>query len=138
MSSHRVEKMASNVRSIISDVIHNGLNDPRISPMASVTRVEVTRDLQLAKVFISVLGTEPQCRRTMVGLQHASGHIQRVLARRLQVRVCPHITLHVDDSLKKTAEILELIRVAMAELPAPATEEGEPDRPDDESDGVEE
>jgi len=129
--------MASNVRSIISDVIHNELNDPRISPMASVTRVEVTRDLQLAKVFISVLGTEPQCRRTMVGLQHASGHIQRVLARRLQARICPHITLHVDESLKKTAETLELIRRTMAELPERATEEADSDRPDQESDGVE-
>ena len=118
MTSYRVEKMASNVRSIVSDVILNELNDPRVSHLTSVTRVELTRDLQLAKVFVSVLGSEGEGRRTMAGLEHATGHIQKVLASRLRARVCPHISLHLDESLKRTAEVLDLIRRSVGSSPS--------------------
>lgn len=109
MASHRVEKMASNVRAVVSDVILNQLNDPRISPLTSVTRVQMSDDLQIARVFISVLGSEAQCRRTFAGLEHAVAHIQRILARRLQARLCPQIRLQMDDSLKRSAETIEMI-----------------------------
>ena len=107
--SHRIEKMASNMRSIVSDVILNELNDPRISPLTSVTRVQMSGDLQIAKVFVSVLGSDAECRRTFAGLEHAVGHIQRILAQRLQVRHCPQIRLRLDESLKRSAETIAMI-----------------------------
>lgn len=107
--SHRTERMASNVRSIVGDVILSELNDPRISSLTSVTRVQMSGDLQIARVFVSVLGSDAQCRRTFAGLQHAVGHIQRVLARRLQVRHCPEIRLELDESLKRSVETIAII-----------------------------
>jgi len=111
--------MASNVRSIVSDVIHNELNDPRVSPLTSVTRVQMSGDLQIAKVFVSVLGSDAECRRTFAGLEHAIGHIQRVLARRLQVRHCPQIRLRIDESLKRSADTITIIDKLASEQEAP-------------------
>ena len=85
MGSHRVDKIASTIREIVSDTIAHKLSDPRISPWTSVTRVEVAGDLQVAKVYVSVMGDQNSARTTMAGLNHAAGRIQRELARVLTV-----------------------------------------------------
>lgn len=113
---------------IAGDAILNRLNDPRISPMTSVTRVEMSGDLQIAKIYISVLGTDAEKRCTMRGLEHAVGHIQRILAKRLTTRHCPEIRFEIDDSLKRVAETMEMIERAVGESDGP-------DACDDEVDG---
>lgn len=115
MSSHRLAKMASTVRAIAGDAILNRLNDPRISPMTSVTRVEMSGDLQIAKIYISVLGSESERRRTMRGLEHAVGHIQRIVAKRLTTRHCPEIRFELDDSLRRAAETMQVIKESLGE-----------------------
>ena len=115
MSSHRLAKMASTVRMIAGDAILNKLNDPRISPLTSVTRVQMSGDLQIAKVYISVLGSDAERRRTMRGLEHAVGHIQRILAKRLTTRHCPEIRFEFDDSLKRAAETMQVIDRSVGE-----------------------
>lgn len=119
MSSHRLAKMASTVRMIAGEAILNKLNDPRISPMTSVTRVEMSGDLQIAKLYISVLGSDADRRRTMRGLEHAVGHIQRILAKRLTTRHCPEIRFEVDERLKRTAETLQIIEQSVGESDGP-------------------
>lgn len=109
MPSFRPAKMASLVRDLISDAIANKLNDPRISPLASVTRVEVSGDLTVAKVYVSVYGSERDSRRTLRGLDHAAGHIQRLLARQLQTRHCPEVRFLADASVKGTFETVRVI-----------------------------
>lgn len=107
--------MASAVRDIVSDAIRNRVNDPRISTMTSVTRVEMSGDLLIAKVFVSVMGSETERRRSLAGLQHAKGHIQRIVAHELNVRHCPEIRLELDEMLRKTAETLKIIEETMRE-----------------------
>lgn len=109
MRSHRPDKMASLIRTIISDVIAHKLSDPRISPFVSITRVEVTADLQHARVHVSVMGDEAEARSTMRGLEHARGVMQRAVARNVTSRVCPHISFALDGSIKKAAEIIKII-----------------------------
>ncbi len=109
MASRRMEKMASSVRNVISDAIRNKLNDPRISPHTCVTRVEMSGDLQIARVFVSVMGSDVDSRRTMSGLEHAVGHLQRIVAAKIRTRYCPQIQLRLDESLKRAAEMLDLI-----------------------------
>ncbi len=101
---------------IVSDVIRNKLNDPRISPMCSVTRVELSGDLQIAKVFISVLGTDADCRKTLAALTDATGRIQRFLAGNLTTRHCPQLHIEYDESLKRAAETVRIIDEVMREV----------------------
>ena len=134
MKHFRVDKVASVIREVVSDAIANKLNDPRIASLTSVTRVEVSGDLQIARVYVSVLGRDGQCRSTMAGLNHAVGRIQRLVARRLTIRRCPEISFVLDESLKKAAEMQRLIK---ENVPDPADDtdsadqEPAPDRPDD-------
>jgi ribosome-binding factor A len=130
MRSFRVDKMGSTIRDIVSDAIANRLNDPRISPLTSITRVEVSGDLQIAKVFVSVLGRDSQARTTMAGLTHAVGHVQRLVAEQLCVRRCPEIRFVLDASLKKAAETIRVIDASVEEDPVrddQAATEGEPE-----------
>ncbi|MCH7813921.1 MAG: 30S ribosome-binding factor RbfA [Planctomycetes bacterium] len=109
MGSYRVDKVASIVRDVVGEAMTNQLHDPRISPLASVTRVEVSGDLQMARVYISVIGEPATGRTTLAGLTHAAGHIQRLLARQLTIRRCPALRFVLDESLKKAAETMRII-----------------------------
>ncbi len=129
MRSYRVDKMASTIRNIVGEAMAHRLSDPRISPLASVTRVEVSGDLQLAKVYVSVLGAPAEARRTLAGLTHAVGHVQRMVARQLTVRRCPEVRFLLDDSLKKAANTMRIIDETMKEH-GPADAAAPPDDPD--------
>ncbi len=124
MRPFRVDKMGSAIRQIVSEAIATKLNDPRISTFTSVTRVEVSRDLQIARVYVSVLGTEAETRKTMTGLAHAVGHVQRLVAGRLTVRRCPEIRFVLDPSIKKAAQTIQIIEQTTAEAQPHPTADG--------------
>jgi len=115
MKSFRPERVANVVRAVVGDAITNKLSDPRIEPITSVTRVEVSMDLEHARVFISVMGPPASQRRTMKGLASALGYIQTLVARQLPIRQCPQLTFHLDESIKRAAETIQLINETMAE-----------------------
>ncbi|GMU20682.1 MAG: hypothetical protein AMXMBFR13_07780 [Phycisphaerae bacterium] len=112
---YRPERVANVVRSVVSDAIATKLNDPRIETLSSVTRVEVSQDLEYAKVWVSVIGEASSGRRTVAGLQSAAGYIQRLVAGELQTRTTPRLTFHLDESLKKAAETIRIIDESIAE-----------------------
>jgi ribosome-binding factor A len=116
MKSYRPERVANVIRTVVGEAIATKLSDPRIEPITSVTRVEVSNDLEHAKVSISVMGDEKAARRTLAGLQSARGYVQQLVARNLATRTCPHVSFHLDDSLKKTAQTLEIIERISAEF----------------------
>ncbi len=122
MKSFRPQRVANLIREIVSEAIAGKLSDPRIGPMVSVTRVEVTADLEHAKVFFSVMGPPAAERRTMQGLQSAVGVVQRMVARELSIRQCPKLSFHLDETIKRTAETLRIINETMAEYEQPAAD----------------
>ncbi len=111
-----LQRLASQVRFVISDAMQNRLNDPRLERLASVTRVELSADMAFADVHISVMGTDVQQSTYMAGLQNAHGVLQKLIAKKLRTRVCPSIRLHLDKSLKKGFETIQMIDKAMDEL----------------------
>ncbi len=127
MKSHRPERVAHVIREVVSEAIAHRLSDPRIAPLSSVTRVEMSLDLEHAKVWISVMGDEPAQRRTMAGLKSAAPLVQRMVARELPLRHCPRLSFALDESIKRGAETIRLIREAMAEIEPPAPEPEEPE-----------
>jgi len=125
MKSFRTDKMASLIRTIASDMIANKVHDPRIGKFVSITRVEVTQDLQMAKIFVSVMGSEEEQRSTMRGLKSAQGLIQRAVAKGVTARICPHLTFVSDHSIKKAAEIMAIINHNAEEMGPPPTDSPE-------------
>ena len=114
--SRRQEKVASVVRRVVGEAIAQQLHDPRISPMTSITRVEITGDLQFATVWVSVMGSEGEQRTTIAGLEHAQGRLQSLLSRALAIRQCPALRFKLDEAIKRGFDTLRLIDQAMAEL----------------------
>ena len=83
--------------------------DPRIYGLVSVTKVEISKDLREAKVFISILGGKRPDATTLEGIRSAGRHIQSEVAEQLVMRFAPRLTFVLDESLKKQAEILKII-----------------------------
>ncbi len=116
MKNFRIDKVASVVRQIVSDAIRDRLQDPRVSSMTSVMRVEVSPDLDWARVHVSILGSAAVQKTTMAALTSAAGYIQGILARSLHTRQCPRLVFLLDDSLKKRNEVMRMIDDSMREL----------------------
>ena len=75
------------------------IKDPRVSPMTSVLEVEVAPDLKNCKVWLSVLGSAEDGKRTMEGIRSASGFIRTELAHRVNLRNTPELHFILDDSI---------------------------------------
>jgi ribosome-binding factor A len=90
------------------------LRDPRVK-LVTVTRAEVSGDLQHAKVYVSVMGTEKEQKLTLNGLRHAAGFIQSKLAQRLQTRFTPVVQFVLDQGVKKSIEMTRLINEALGQ-----------------------
>src|SRR5262245_49195237 len=109
MKSHRLARVSEVVRETAANAILFELKDPRVKGV-TVTRAEVSADLQHAKVFVSIMGTEKEQQLTMHGLKSAAGYIQTKLAERLTSRYVPHVTFVLDEGVKKSIEIARIIR----------------------------
>lgn len=110
MAKHRIDRISEEVKRIVSEIIRNDLNDPRISPLCSVIAAEVTPDLRYAKVFISVLGSEEVKHNTMRGLKSAAGFIRRELGKNIELRYSPEVVFELDNSIEHGAYINKLLK----------------------------
>ncbi|WP_420842588.1 30S ribosome-binding factor RbfA [Fervidibacillus halotolerans] len=93
----------------LSDIISRKIKDPRIG-FVTVTDVEVTGDLQQAKVFISVLGGEEERENTLIGLTKAKGFIRSEIGRRIRLRKTPEIDFEFDESIEYGNRIETLLQ----------------------------
>jgi len=118
MKTHRLARVAEAVREVASETILFELRDPRVKGV-TVTRAEVSGDLQHAKVYVSVMGSGREQQLCLYGLKHAAGYIQSKLAKRLQTRFTPVIQFVLDEGVKKSIEMTRLINEALAQS-APA------------------
>ena len=99
-NSVKSSRINSEVQREIAELIRSEIKDPRISPMTSVTKVDVTTDLKYCKVYISVFGDESSKDDTLAGLKKASGFIRSQLAKRINLRNTPELTFIYDDSME--------------------------------------
>lgn len=125
MKSHRLARVSEVVREVAAEAILFELKDPRVKNV-TVTRAEVAGDLQHAKVFVSVMGTEKEQALTMHGLKASAGFVQSKLAKRLTTRFVPHVTFVLDQGVKKSLEIARLIRQEQEAAGHPAGDENPP------------
>ena len=108
--SRRVQKVAALIRRETSQILINDIRDERIQQsMVTITEVEVSGDLQHAKIFISLFGEEHKKAEVLVGLEEAKGFIRAELARRLQMRRSPELVFKIDKGMTKGPSVLDLL-----------------------------
>ncbi len=108
--SRRVEKFAALLKREVSELLLNGLRDERIHQvMITITTVEVSGDLQHAKIFVSLFGEEQKKAEVLLCLEEAKGFIRGELARILQMRRFPELVFKIDQSMSKGSSVLDLL-----------------------------
>jgi ribosome-binding factor A len=116
--SRRPDRVAEAIREAVAMFLAEGVKDPRVTGLVTVTGVDVTRDLRHAKVHVSILGSDAERKETMEGLQSVAGHLRAKLGRTLRLRVTPELDFRYDASIAHAARIdslLEQIRTGDAE-----------------------
>ncbi|WP_455662781.1 30S ribosome-binding factor RbfA [Pradoshia sp.] len=96
--SLRSTRVGEQMKKELSDILGRKLKDPRVG-FVTVTDVEVSGDLQQAKVFISVLGDADKREDTLKGLEKAKGFIRSELGQRIRLRKTPELFFEFDESI---------------------------------------
>jgi len=97
----------------LAGIITREVKDPRLSPMLTISGVEVSRDLSVAKVYYSLFDAEEQ-KDTQTALVSASGFLRNQLARQMNTRSVPQLRFFFDDSAERGAHMSALIADAVA------------------------
>ena len=99
------------------------MKDPRVAGgLLTVTRLDVTPDLDVAKVYISVMGREGGSKPVVAALNKASGHVRTEVSRRMHIRKAPRFVFVADDVAAYAAHINEMLRGLENDHPAAQAE----------------
>lgn len=103
----RMRRVNETVRAVLAEALLE-LKDPRIG-FVTVTGVKTSRDLRLATVFVSVLGSERKRERSLAGLTAAHGVLQARLARELGLKRTPQLSFEYDPTVERGVRMTTLI-----------------------------
>ncbi|HEU4683684.1 MAG TPA: 30S ribosome-binding factor RbfA [Nitrospira sp.] len=122
----RAERVADQIRMEVADILMRKIKDPRVRAV-TVTDVELTNDLRIARIFVTALGSEEETRDVFAGLAKASGFVRSELGRRVTLRYLPEIVFVQDMSGPRGDRVLRLLdelqRPASGNAGAPSGEE---------------
>ncbi|MEW5984491.1 MAG: 30S ribosome-binding factor RbfA [Acidobacteriota bacterium] len=124
----RQDRLGDQIRAEIGDLLAREVHDPGIG-FITVTRVGVTTDLQIARVYYTTLGSDAARRETAKALRRAAPFLRRHLAGRLRLRRVPEIEFRFDQSVEQQDRIEQLIQAIREERAAASSPEGSGDTP---------
>ena len=109
-TGRRISRVASLIKREVSQMLLHGIKDDRVGiGMVSVTDVDVSGDLQHAKIFVSIYGTDEVRAETMEGLRSATGYVRSELGHRVRLRRTPEVIFVEDRSLERGTQIISLL-----------------------------
>ncbi|HEY9646742.1 MAG TPA: 30S ribosome-binding factor RbfA [Chroococcidiopsis sp.] len=109
-TDRRVARVSELIKREVSQLLMTGIKDDRVQiGMVSVTDVQVSGDLQHAKIFVSIYGTDEARDMTMSGLKSATGFVRSELGRRMRLRRTPEVVFLEDRSLERGTRMLTLL-----------------------------
>jgi ribosome-binding factor A len=105
---NRAERVADQIRMEVADILMRKIKDPRVRSV-TVTDVELTNDLRIARVFVTALGSEGETKDVFAALSKASGFVRSELGRRLTLRYLPEVVFVKDVSGPRGDRVLQLL-----------------------------
>ncbi len=125
-TTRRMSRVAELIKREVSQMILFELKDDRVGAgMISITDVDVSGDLQHAKIFVSIYGSDEARAETMAALHSAAGYIRSNLGKRVRLRRTPEVLFAEDLSLARGTEMLALLNRLEQERPAAIEEDPE-------------
>jgi ribosome-binding factor A len=123
-TTRRMSRVAELIKREVSQMILFELKDDRVGAgMISITDVDVSGDLQHAKIFVSIYGSDEARAETMAALHSAAGYIRSNLGKRVRLRRTPEVLFAEDLSLARGTEMLALLNRLEQERPASIEED---------------
>ncbi|UCF30076.1 MAG: 30S ribosome-binding factor RbfA [bacterium] len=105
----RADRVGELIRQELAEILLKEVKDPRVGTV-TITRVKVTDDLRQAKVYFGVLDRTTQVEEVAQGLEKATGHIHRLLGKRLRMRIIPRLSFSFDRNLDYSFHISRILR----------------------------
>ncbi|MFT5088932.1 MAG: ribosome-binding factor A [Planctomycetota bacterium] len=106
-SPQRVSRIQGQMLREVSNIVMH-MKDPRVERV-NVCDVEITRDLSLATIYFSLIGSEEEQQEAIKALRKASGHIRSQIAQRIQLRYAPELRIEYDQTAERAARVISLI-----------------------------
>jgi ribosome-binding factor A len=109
-TTRRVSRVAELIKREVSQMLLSGIKDDRVGTgMVSVTDVDVSGDLQHAKIYVSIYGSDEAKAETMAGLKSATGYVRSELGARVRLRRTPEVLFVEDRSIERGNKVLSLL-----------------------------
>ena len=108
--SNRPERVAQRIKRETADILETTLRDPRLGGMVTVTDVEVTHDMGMARIYVSILEEGKAREQALQALASAAGFVRRQLAPRLGLREVPELRFVLDTSIERGARVEDILR----------------------------
>ncbi|HXG87967.1 MAG TPA: 30S ribosome-binding factor RbfA [Vicinamibacterales bacterium] len=106
--SHRVERVSEQIREEVSQILATEVADPGVG-LVTVTRVKVTADLSLARVYWTILGDPTQRKQTEKALTRAAAYVRHLLSQRMSLRRSPEVTFTFDQAAADQTRVEEIL-----------------------------
>ena len=131
-TNRRVSRVAELIKREVSQMLIHDIKDDRVGAgLVSVTDVVVSGDLQHAKIFVSVYGSEEAKIETMAGLKSATGFVRTELGQRVRLRRTPEVIFQEDSSIERGTKVLSLLNQLNHDRPADENLDEDEDQDED-------
>ena len=110
----RSDRVSGLIQKVLSDILKKDINDPRLK-MATITSVNVSRDLKTARIYFSISGGKKNIKNAGDGFDSAKGYVKRTLAKKLGLRYMPDIKFFYDETFDYGSHIDELLKLIKTE-----------------------
>ncbi len=122
MKPRRIEKINSLLKEVLSEVILHDLKHRNVPELITVTNVDTSNDLTSAKVYVSLIDSNPQKKEAMIEmLQKMASYIALLASKKITIRYFPVLTFKIDDSMDKYMKIDSILKKINSEA-EPANE----------------
>lgn len=114
-SNNRLARINEELKREISNIINYEVKNSNVTGLISVTKVNVSPDLSVARIFVSILNSR-NIKDTLAGLKSSSGYIRSRLAEKINLRITPELIFKLDDSLVYGEKIDNILKDIMKDL----------------------
>ena len=104
----RTDRVEEEIKKIVSKLIDNGIKDPRVNGLISVTKVDVSKDMKYCKIYVSMLGTKDKD-EALKGLDSAKGVVRKEIGEKIRTFNTPEVKFIYDDSMEYGQHIDSII-----------------------------
>jgi ribosome-binding factor A len=114
MSSQRPTRVGEQIREDLTELLAREVHDPGIG-FLTITRVQVTSDLQIARIYYTTLGDAPARKQTSRALERATPFLRRQLGRRLRLKRVPEIHFQFDENVERLDRVERILQELKSE-----------------------